>query len=61
MVSKSGYKQFIIIIDNIIQNKISENETQILYTSFIFHKENPNHKKLVEIYSQIESALNKEK
>jgi hypothetical protein len=58
---KSEYKRFISKIDHIIQYKVSENETQVLYTSFMFHKENPNHKKLVEIYSQIESVLNEEK
>ena len=58
---KSEHKKFIIKIDNIIQYKISDNETQKLYTSFLFHKDNSNHQRLVEIFHQIESSLNDEK
>ena len=58
---KSEYKAFIIKIDNIIQFKISKNETQKMHTSFMFHKDNPTHKELVEIYNQIEKVLNEEK
>lgn len=58
---KSDYKEFIVKIDNIIQFKISQTETQKLYTSFMFHQDNPTRKKLVEIYNQIEKILNEEK
>lgn len=58
---KSDYKEFIVKIDNIIQFKISETETQKLYTSFMFHQDNPTRQTLVEIYNQIEKTLNEEK
>lgn len=55
---KSEYKAFIVKIDNIIQYRISESERQIMYTSFMFHHDNPTCRKLVEIYNQIEKTLN---
>lgn len=58
---KSEYRTFIGKIDNIIQYKISENVTQKMYTSFMFHRDNPASEKLVEIYNQIERTLNEEK
>ena len=58
---KSKYKEVIIKIDNIISVSISENEKQKLYTSFMFHKQNSNFEKLLEIYSQLEKVLNEEK
>ncbi len=58
---KSECKAFIVKTDNIIQYKISETETQKLYTSFMFHKENPARQKLVKIYNLIEKTLNEEK
>jgi hypothetical protein len=58
---KSEYKSIIEKIDTIIQYKISETVTQKMYTSFMFHQDNPSHQKLVEIYSQIEKILNEEK
>lgn len=58
---KSKYKEVIIKIDNIISISISENEKQKLYTSFMFHKQNSNFEKLLEIYSQLEKVLNEEK
>lgn len=58
---KSDYKEFIVKIDNIIQFNISETETQKLYTSFMFHQDNPTRQTLVEIYNQIEKTLNEEK
>lgn len=58
---KSDYKEFIVKIDNIIQFKISQTETQKLYTSFMLHQDNPTRQKLVEIYNQIEKTLNEEK
>lgn len=58
---KSQYKSFIVKIDNIIQFKISETEMQKMYTSFMFHQDNPTHQKLMDIYNQIEKTLNEEK
>ena len=58
---KSKYKEVIIKIGNIISVTISENEKQKLYTSFMFHKQNSNFEKLLEIYSQLEKVLNEEK
>jgi Family of unknown function (DUF6169) len=54
----SIYKHVIVKIDNILNIKISENEVQKLYTSFMFHSKNPNYNKLIEIYNQIEDMLN---
>ena len=58
---KSKYKEVIIKIDNIISVPINEHEKQKLYTSFMFHKQNSNFEKLIEIYSQLEKVLNEEK
>ena len=58
---KSKYKEVIIKIDNIISVSINEHEKQKLYTSFMFHKQNSNFEKLLEIYSQLEKVLNEEK
>jgi hypothetical protein len=55
---KSEHKSHVMKIDNIITIKIDENNVQKLYTSFLFHTNNPNYKKLINIYSQIEEALN---
>lgn len=58
---KSDYKTYIVKIDNIIQIKISKTETLKLYSSFMFHQDNPNRQTLMEIYNQIEKTLNEEK
>lgn len=55
---KSSYKNFVVKIDNIIKIDISKGETYLLYTSFLFHRNNDNYKMLVEIYNQIEKTLN---
>lgn len=57
----SIYNSSVIKIDNIIQIKSSETETQKIYTSFMFHQNNPNHKSLIRIYKQIEEVLNNDK
>lgn len=57
----SEYKNIIIKIDNIIKLNIDESTIQYLHTSFMFHKENSNHEKLLETYYQIEKVLNEEK
>ena len=56
---KSEYKAFIVKI--IIQYRISETERQKIYTSFMFHQDNPSCRKLAEIYNLIEETLNEEK
>lgn len=40
---------------------MNKTEKQKLYTSFMFHKQNSNFEKLIEIYHQIEKVLNEEK
>ncbi len=54
----SEYKLNVVKIDNVMNIRVSENEIHKLYTSFLFHKNNSNYKKLMEIYSKIESILN---
>ncbi|GEN76632.1 DUF6169 family protein [Chryseobacterium hagamense] len=56
----SDYKNWIVKIDNIMKFNI-KNEIQKLYTSFLFHKQNLNYEKLIQIYTQIENVLNEEK
>lgn len=58
---KSTLKNNIIKIDKIIEIDLKGLEKQKLYTAFMFHKKNSNHKKLIEIYSRIEDVLNREK
>ncbi len=58
---KSRYRDIVKKIDNTI--KIKDNGIIItkIYTSFMFHKANPNFEKLIEIYNQIEKVLNDRK
>jgi len=58
---KSKYHEVIIKIDKIIHVSINKSESQNLFTSFIFHKQNLNAEKLIKIYDQIEKTLNEEK
>lgn len=58
---KSVYREFIIKLDNVISIFISQTETQKIYTSFMFHKENSNFQKLIDIYNLIEKVLNEDK
>lgn len=58
---KSEYRKVVVKIDNIISITIDDLNIQKLYTSFMFHKDNPNYSKLIEIYSQIENLLNADK
>ncbi len=57
----SEYKEFVVKIDNMISIKIDDFNIQKLYTSFMFHKNNPNYNKLISIYNQIENVLNNDK
>lgn len=58
---KSSSKENIVKIDKIIEITINEFEIQKLYTAFMFHKQNPNYKKLISIYNKIEEVLNTDK
>jgi hypothetical protein len=55
---KSEFKENVVKIDNIFNINISKTEIHKLYTSFMFHKNNSNYDKLIEIYSKIEETLN---
>jgi hypothetical protein len=57
----SKYKNIVMKIDNIITVVIGEHNVQTLYTSFMFHTDNPVYVKLIKIYNQIEEALNRDK
>lgn len=58
---KSEYKDSVMKIDNIIVITIDEQNIQKFYTSFMFHRDNPAYGKMIEIYNQIEEALNRDK
>lgn len=58
---KSEHRESIMKIDNIIQFNVGEISASKIYTSFIFHKSNPDYNKLIEIYRSIEKILNQEK
>ena len=53
-------KENIIKLDKIIQIEIHK-EYHKIYTAFMFHKKNPNLKKLLEIYNRLEGFLNESK
>lgn len=57
----SKHRNKIVKIDNVITVNVNEVKHQKLYTSIMFHVNNPNHDKLMEIYNQIENVLNEEK
>lgn len=58
---KTKYKEFIVKLDNIITVELDNQRYQKIFTSFLFHKQNSNYEKLVQIYHQIEDVLNEEK
>lgn len=58
---KSDYRAYILKIDNILEYETSETKTQKMYTSFMFHHDNPSRQKLIKIYNQIGEVLNREK
>ena len=58
---KSEYKKSVIKIDNIITVEIDAGNQQKIYTSFLFHTNNPAYEKLISIYKQIEEVLNRDK
>lgn len=56
---KSEHKNYVRKIDNIITIEIDAQNIQKLYTSFLFHTNNPSYEKLIHIYYQIEEVLNR--
>jgi hypothetical protein len=58
---KSEHKNSVMKIDNIITIEIDAQNVQKLYTSFLFHTDNPAYEKLIKIYNQIEEVLNRDK
>lgn len=58
---KSKYRKVVVKIDNVMNIQINNTTIQKLYTSFMFHKDNPNYERLIEIYNQIEKTLNSDK
>jgi|GEM_PF-301642 len=57
----SVYRETIVKIDNVVKVDIGEDTICVLYTSFMFHKQNPEFETLIEIYGRIEAVLNAEK
>ncbi|MBO9620299.1 MAG: hypothetical protein J7539_14830 [Niabella sp.] len=57
---KSEYQDIVMKIDNIITIATNNKNIQKLYTSFMFHKNNPVYEKLMTIYGRIEEVLSKD-
>ncbi len=57
----SQYKNSVEKYDNLITVSFNNKKPQLIYTSLLFHKDNANYKKLINIYEQIEQVLNSEK
>ncbi len=57
----SKYRESIMKIDNVVRIYAKDQNTSMIYTSFMFHKANSNYEKLIEIYNRIEEVLNEEK
>ena len=58
---KSKLKDAILKIEKVIPINSPGFPEQQIYTSFLFHKQNPNYKKLKEIYNKIDDVLNNDK
>ena len=56
--ANSQYKDSVVKIDNIFVLKSENNKPQKLFTTFMFHKQNSNYHRLIEIYNMIERVLN---
>lgn len=54
----SKLKRSVMKIDKIIQFQDEGLLVDKIYTSFMFHKDNSEYEKLIEIYNKIEDALN---
>ena len=58
---KSDYRNIVTKIDNVINIVTDNRQVQKLYTSFMFHTDNPAYEKLIGIYNRMEEVLNREK
>ena len=58
---KSKHKDVILKIEKILPINSSNFPDQQIYTSFMFHRQNPNYKKLIGIYNKIDDVLNDDK
>ncbi len=57
----SKYKDIIVKTDNIIVIEENANGKTEIFTSFMYHKNNPNQEKIIEIYTKIEEFLSEDK
>lgn len=57
---KSSMTDYITKLNNVIEFDL-DTETNTLYTSLMFHKENPNCKNIEEAFNSISNTLNGEK
>lgn len=57
----SQYKNSVEKYDYLFTVSFNNKKAQLIYTSLLFHKDNANYKKLIDIYEQIEQVLNIEK
>ena len=55
---KSLLKDKVLKFDNKIEIELKKSDVQILFVSFLIHKQNENFKLLLSIFNQIEDVLN---
>lgn len=53
----SAYREFVTKIDNVINFEVN-GETYSLYTSLLYHNNNPNIEQVLSVYSKMEEVLN---
>ncbi len=58
---KSTYRNLISKIDNTVEYSINEKEIMKIFTSFLYHNDNPDKTLLINIFNKIEDYLNDEK
>lgn len=58
--TNSDFKSVIIKKDNVISSD-NESSEHTLYTSLLYHRNNPNKSKIIGAYQQLEAVLNQEK
>ncbi|SEL94085.1 DUF6169 family protein [Parapedobacter koreensis] len=56
----SDYKEYIVKVDNPMSYVIA-GQSYKLYTSLLYHKDHPSIHSILDVYSQLETALNAEK
>jgi len=56
--SNSSAKDYILKEDRVLEVEYN-GDVKLYYTSFLYHKENPNKDRLLEIYDKIQETLNK--